>query len=96
VAFRRAEVDEVPSAKCFGFVQTYDRKPASTLWEVMKSPGMQENRQVVFMSDGGEDVRRVQEVCYAKISSLLETPNLGCAGLLPAKLQRSLSARKRP
>jgi hypothetical protein len=27
----------------------------------MKSQGMQENQQVVFMSDGGENVRRVQE-----------------------------------
>jgi hypothetical protein len=26
---------------------------------------MQENQQVVFMSDGGEDVRRVQQYCPA-------------------------------
>jgi hypothetical protein len=52
---------EVPSAKCFGFVQTYDEKPRRRLWELMKSQGMQENQQVVFMSDGGENVRRVQE-----------------------------------
>jgi hypothetical protein len=26
----------------------------------MKSQGLQDNQQVVFMSDGGEDVRRVQ------------------------------------
>jgi hypothetical protein len=36
------------------------RNDAGTLWEVMKYQGMQENQQVVFMSDGGEDVRRVQ------------------------------------
>ena len=45
---------------CFGYVQTYDQKPRRRLWEVMKSQGLQENQQVVFMSDGGEDVRRVQ------------------------------------
>ena len=61
VAFRREEEGEVPSAKCFGFVQTYDQKPRRRLWELLKSQGMQENQQVVFMSDGGEDVRRVQE-----------------------------------
>src|SRR5215472_12745841 len=61
VAFRREEEGEVPSAKCFGFVQTYDEKPRRRLWELLKSQGMQENQQVVFMSDGGEDVRRVQE-----------------------------------
>jgi hypothetical protein len=61
VAFRRQEEAEVPPAKCFGFVQTYDKKPRRQLWELMKSQGMQENQQVVFMSDGGENVRRMQE-----------------------------------
>src|SRR5450755_1558099 len=31
VAFRRAEGDPVPPAKCFGFVQTYDQKPRQRL-----------------------------------------------------------------
>ena len=31
---------------------------------LMKSQGVQENQQVVFMSDGGEDVRRVQEYLH--------------------------------
>jgi len=61
VAFRRNDEDEIPAAKCFGYVQTYDQKPRRRLWEVMKSQGLQENQQVVFMSDGGVDVRRVQE-----------------------------------
>ena len=60
VAFRRAADDEVPESKCFGYVQTYDEKPRRRLFELMKSQGLQDNQQVVFMSDGGEDVRRVQ------------------------------------
>ena len=48
VAFRREENDETPSAKCFGFVQTYDEKPRRRLWELLKSQGMQENQQVTF------------------------------------------------
>ena len=56
VAFRRDDEGEVPSTKCFGFVQTYDQKPRQRLWELMKSQGMQENQQVVFMSDGGDHV----------------------------------------
>ena len=64
VAFRRDDEGEVPSAKCFGFVQTYDEKPRRRLWELMKSQGMQENQQIVFLSDGGEDVRRVQEYLH--------------------------------
>ena len=61
VAFRREDENNVPSAKCFGYVQTYDEKPRRRLGELMKSQGMQENPQVVFLSDGGENVRRVQE-----------------------------------
>ncbi len=60
VAFRRAEGDSVPPPKCFGFVQTYDQKPRQRVWEVMKPQVMKENQQVVFMSDGGEDVRQMQ------------------------------------
>jgi hypothetical protein len=64
VAFRRADEDAVPPPKCFGFVQTYDPKPRRRLWELMKSQGMQENQQVVFLSDGGEDVRQVREYLH--------------------------------
>jgi hypothetical protein len=60
VAFRRAADDEVSESKCFGYVQTYDEKPRRRLYELMKSQGLQDHQQVVFMSDGGEDVRRVQ------------------------------------
>jgi len=72
VAFRRSENDAVPPAKCFGFVQTYDQKPRRRLWEVMKSQGMQENQQVVFMSDGGEDVRRVQAYLHPNSEHLID------------------------
>jgi hypothetical protein len=72
VAFRRKDKGEVPSAKCFGFVQTYDEKPRRRLWALMKSQGMQENQQVVFMSDGGEDVRRVQQYLHPFSEHLLD------------------------
>jgi hypothetical protein len=72
VAFRREDEGEVPSAKCFGFVQTYDKKPRRRLWELMKSQGMQENQQVVFMSDGGENVRRVQEYLHPFSEHLID------------------------
>jgi hypothetical protein len=72
VAFRRAEGDSVPPPKCFGFVQTYDQKPRQRVWEVMKSQGMQENQQVVFMSDGGEDVRQVQEYLHPNSEHVID------------------------
>ena len=64
VAFRRAEEDAVPPPKGFGFVQTYDQKRRRRLWELMKSLGMQENQQVVFLSDGGEEIRQVREYLH--------------------------------
>jgi hypothetical protein len=67
VAFRREENDETPSAKCFGFVQTYDEKPRRRLWELLKSQGMQKNQQVVFLSDGGDSVRRLQEYLHLEV-----------------------------
>jgi hypothetical protein len=72
VAFRRAEGDSVPAPKCFGFVQTYDQKPRQRVWEVMKSQGMLENQQVVFMSDGGEDVRQVQEYLHPNSEHVID------------------------
>ena len=72
VAFRREEGAEVPPTKCFGFVQTYDTKPRRRLWELMKSQGLQENQQVVFMSDGGENVRRMQEYLHPNSEHLID------------------------
>ena len=72
VAFRRTEEREIPADKCFGFVQTYDDKPRRRLWELLKSQGMQENQQIVFMSDGGENVRRVQEYLHPFSEHLID------------------------
>jgi hypothetical protein len=72
VSFRREDATEAPSAKCFGFVQIYDEKPRRRLWELLKSQGMQENQQVIFMSDGGEDVRRVQQYLHPFSEHLLD------------------------
>ena len=38
----------------------------------MKSQGMQQNQQIVFLSDGGEDVRRVQEYLHPNSEHLLD------------------------
>jgi hypothetical protein len=49
-------------ATCFGYVQTYDTKPKRRLFEVLKTHGMQDNQQVTFLTDGGEDIRDLP--CY--------------------------------
>jgi hypothetical protein len=70
--FRREDETEIPLAKCFGFVQTYDEKPRRRLWELLRSQGMQENQQVVFHVRRGEDVRRVQQYLHPFNEHLLD------------------------
>jgi len=60
LSFRRDQEEEEQTGKCFAFVQTFDTKPKRRLFELLKSQGMQENQQIVFLSDGGEDVRNLQ------------------------------------
>jgi hypothetical protein len=62
--FRRSDQEQIASSKCFSFVQMFDDKPRRRLWELLKSQGMQENQQVVFLSDGGESVRHLQEYLH--------------------------------
>lgn len=60
--FKRKDEEEAEnSKKCFGFVQTFDEKPRRRLFELLKSQGMAMNQQVTFLSDGGDDVRQVQQ-----------------------------------
>ena len=72
VAFKREGAEAHPSAKRFAFVQTYDTKPRRRVWELMKSQGLQENQQVLFMSDGGETVRKLQAYLHPSSEHLLD------------------------
>jgi hypothetical protein len=60
LGFRRADEEDIPSSKCFGFVQTLDTKPKRRLFEVLHSQGHQMNQQLTFLSDGGDTVRDLQ------------------------------------
>ena len=70
--FRRDDTGQNKSSKCFGFVQSYDDTPKRRLFELLKSQGMQENQQVVFLSDGGEDVRNLQFYLNSQAEHLLD------------------------
>ena len=59
LAFERDAKEDQPSAKRFGFVRTFDTKPRRRVFDLLKSPGMQENQRVIFFSDGGADVRNL-------------------------------------
>ena len=50
----------------------YDPKPRRRLFEHLKSQGMQNNQQVVFLSDGGETVRNLQLYLHPYAEYLLE------------------------
>jgi hypothetical protein len=54
LAFTREDTEDIPSGKCFGFVQTFDTKPKRRLFEVLTSQGLQMNQQITFLSDGGD------------------------------------------
>lgn len=51
---------EEQSSKRFGFVNDYDTKPKRRVYETLRAQGMQMNQQVIFLSDGGDDVRNLQ------------------------------------
>jgi len=72
VAFRRDETEDVPSARRFAFVQTYDTKPRRRLWDLMKSQGMQENQAITFMSDGADTVRSLQAYLHPSSEHVLD------------------------
>jgi hypothetical protein len=72
LSFRREQEVEEESSKCFAFVQTFDTKPKRRLSELLKSQGMQENQQIVFLSDGGEDVRNLQLYLSPEAEHLLD------------------------
>ena len=59
-------------AKVFAFVNTYDTKPKRRLYEMLKSQGLQENQQVVFLSDGGDTVRDLQAYLGPESEHLLD------------------------
>ena len=64
LAFRRNDEASGKTSRCFAFVQTYDDKPKRRLFDVLRSQGLQPNQRIIFLSDGGEDVRGVQQYLH--------------------------------
>jgi hypothetical protein len=72
LAFKREDKEDVPSSKCFGFVQTVDPKPKRRLFELLQSQGLQMNQQLTFLSDGGDTVRDLQLYLSPEAEHLLD------------------------
>ncbi len=83
-------------AKCFGFVQTYDRKPKRRLFEVLKSQGMQANQQVTFLTDGGDDVRELPLYLNPQAEHLLDWFHLAMRLTVMSQLAKGLRSREHP
>ena len=63
LSFRRSDPGTATTpkkGKCFAFVQTLDEKPKRRLYEMLRGQGLQPNQQLIFLSDGGDTVRRLQ------------------------------------
>jgi len=58
--------------KKFGYVQRIDDNPKRRIMEVLKSQGMQENQQVIFLSDGAENLRAAQLSMYPESEHVLD------------------------
>jgi hypothetical protein len=65
-------IPEEGASKCFGLIQSYDDKPKRRLFEVLKGQGMQLNQQIVFFSDGGDNVRNLQLYLNPEAEHLLD------------------------
>jgi hypothetical protein len=84
------------AAKCFGFVQTYDRRPKRRLFEVLRSQGMQMNQQVTFFTDGGDDVRELPLYLNPHSEHYLDWFHIAMRITVMSQLAKGLRARDNP
>jgi hypothetical protein len=93
--FRREDPEDQEvekSTKCFGFVQTYDEKPRRRVFEVLKSQDLAMNQQVTFVSDGGDDVRKVQQYLSPEAEYLLDWFHITMRITVMKQMARGLAA----
>jgi hypothetical protein len=79
--------------KVFAWVQTYDEKPKRRLYELLRSQGMQDNQQVVFLTDGGEDVRDIPRYLNPQAEHYLDWFHITMRLTVLRQMTRSLPGR---
>ena len=94
--FKREAEGEEKSKKCFGFVQTFDEKPRRRLFELLKSQGMAMNQQVTFLSDGGDDVRQVQQYLNPEAEYWLDWFHVRMRITVMKQMARGLAKETKP
>jgi hypothetical protein len=93
--FRRDDPEDQEvekSTKRFGFVQTYDEKPRRRVFEVLKSQDLAMNQRVTFLSDGGDDVRKVQQYLSPEAEYLLDWFHITMRITVMKQMARGLAA----
>jgi hypothetical protein len=80
-------------AKTFAYVQTYDAKPKRRLYELLRSQGMQDNQQVVFLTDGGEDIRDLPRYLNPQAEHYLDWFHITMRLTVLRQMTRSLPPR---
>ncbi|MCZ6831216.1 MAG: ISKra4 family transposase [Gammaproteobacteria bacterium] len=63
---------ETEAPKRLGFVQTLDDEPERRLMKMLKNQGLQENQQIVFLSDGADNVRDLQQLMHPESDHILD------------------------
>jgi len=94
--FKRNAEGEEKSKKCFGFVQTFDEKPRRRLFELLKSQGLAMNQQVTFLSDGGDDVRQVQQYLSPEAEYWLDWFHITMRITVMKQMARGLAKETKP
>jgi hypothetical protein len=61
-----------PSGRCFAFVQTVDARPRARLVDTLRQQSIQPGQSVVFMSDGADTLRRLQQNIAPKVEHVLD------------------------
>jgi hypothetical protein len=72
VSFHRDGRVPDPSGRCFAFVQAVDDKPRARLVDTLRQQGMQPQQQVIFMSDGADTLRGLQQNIAPEAEHLLD------------------------
>jgi hypothetical protein len=80
-------------AKTFAYVQTYDTKPKRRLYQLLRSQGMQDNQQVVFLTDGGEDIRDLPRYLNPQAGHYLDWFHITMRLTVLRQMTRSLPPR---
>ncbi|GAA0955094.1 ISKra4 family transposase [Actinocorallia libanotica] len=80
------------AAKTFAFVQTYDHKPKRRLYELLRSQGMTDNQQIVFLTDGGEDIRDLPRYLNPQAEHYLDWFHITMRLTVLRQMTRSLPA----